>query len=187
MTANGSGASHAMGETRLASAAASAVAALALPPGLQAVLEQDYPRFSEAEYKRRHEALARVMEHAGVDHLLIVSAQNVGNATRWVTGWPGTNEALTIFRPGEAMTMFVEYYNHVPQARRIARGVDVRWGEEKGILKASEELGRRGARRVGIIGPLNGSKWNTLDSIYQLVSLDADYIELRITKSDEEI
>src|SRR6516225_5510020 len=148
--------------------------ALALPPELQAVFEQDYPRFSEAEYKRRHEALAGVMERAGVDHLLIVSAQNVGNATRWVTGWPGTNEALTIFRPGEAMTMFVEYYNHVPQARMIARGVDVRWGEEKGILKVNEELTRRGARRIGIIGPLNGPKWKTLEASHALVSLDAD-------------
>jgi Xaa-Pro dipeptidase len=160
---------------------------LALPPELQAVFEQDYPRFSEAEYKRRHEAMAGVMERAGVDHLLIVSAQNVGNATRWVTGWPGTNEALTIFRPGEAMMMFVEYYNHVPQARMIARRVDVRWGEEKGILKVSEELTRRGARRIGIIGPLNGPKWKTLEASHPLVSLDADYIKLRTIKSDEEI
>jgi hypothetical protein len=29
--------------------------------------------------------------------------------------------------------MYVEYHNHVPQARLIARDVDVRWGEDKGI------------------------------------------------------
>ena len=143
---------------RVSNSSASAV--LKLPTGLRPIFEQNYPRFSDAEYKRRHDALARVMESAGADHLLIVSAQNVGNATRWVTGWPGTNEALTVFRPGEKMTMHVEYYNHVPQARMIARDVDVRWGEEKGIVKASEELDRRGARRIGVIGPLtarNGS------------------------------
>jgi Xaa-Pro dipeptidase len=175
------------GEQPPATASAPGVSALALPPELHAIFEQDYARFSETEYKRRRDALARVMEQAGVDHLLIVSAQNVGNATRWVTGWPGTNEALTIFRPGEAMTMLVEYYNHVPQARIIARGVDVRWGEEKGVLKASEELGRRGARRVGVIGPLTGPKWKTLEAKHELVSLDADYIRLRMIKSDEEI
>ena len=38
------------------------------------------------------------------------------------------------------MTMYVEYYNHVPQARMLARGVDVRWGEEQGIVKVAEEL-----------------------------------------------
>jgi len=174
------------GERPPATASASGVSALALPAELGAIFAQDYPRFSETEYKRRRDALARVMEQAAVDHLLIVSAQNVGNATRWVTGWPGTNEALTIFRPGEAMMMLVEYYNHVPQARIIARGVDVRWGEEKGILKAGEELGRRGARRVGVIGPLTGPKWKTLEAKHELVSLDADYIRLRMIKSDEE-
>jgi Xaa-Pro aminopeptidase len=160
---------------------------LNLPAELQVIFEQDYARFSDAEYARRHAALADVMERAEVDHLLIVTAQNVGNATRWVTGWPGTIEALTVFRPGEPMTMFVEYYNHLPQARMLARGVEVRWGEEKGIAKAAEELSRRGARRVGVIGPLAGPKWNALEASCALLSLDAQYIALRMDKSEEEI
>ena len=161
--------------------------ALELPPELRLIFEQDYPRFSDAEYARRHAALARVMERAGIDYLLIVTAQNVGNATRWVTGWPGTNEALTVFRPGETMTMFVEYYNHLPQARMLARGIDVRWGEEKGIVRAGEELFRHGARRVGVIGPLAGPKWKVLEASFALHSLDAQYIALRMEKSEEEI
>jgi Xaa-Pro aminopeptidase len=171
---------------RMANAAASDV--LNLPDELRPVLEQHYPRFSDAEYARRHRLLAGVMEGAGVDHLLIVSAQNVGNATRWVTSWPGTTEALLIFRPGAPATMYVEYYNHVPLARMLARGVDVRWGEEKGISKVLDELTRRDAKRVGVIGPLSGPKWKTLESKFQLVSLDGEYIKLRIfQKSDEEI
>jgi Xaa-Pro dipeptidase len=161
--------------------------ALNLAPELRIIFEQDQPRFSDGEYRRRHAALARVMEREDVDHLLIVTAQNVGNATRWVTGWPGTNEALTVFRPGETMTMFVEYYNHLPQARMLARGADVRWGEEKAIVKAGEELSRRGARRVGVIGPLAGPKWKALEASCELVSLDAQYIALRMDKSEEEI
>jgi Xaa-Pro dipeptidase len=159
---------------------------LSLPPELRIIFEQDYPRFSDAEFARRHDALARVMERAGVDHLLIVTAQNVGNATRWMTGWPGTNEALTIFRPGETMTMFVEYYNHLPQARMLARGVDVRWGEEKAIVKVGEELSRRRARRLGVIGSLTGPKWKALEASCELLSLDAQYIALRMDKSEEE-
>src|SRR5204862_2165685 len=127
------------------------------------------------------------MAGAGLDHLLIDSAQNVGNATRWVTGWPGTTEALLVFRPGEAMSMFVEYYNHVPQARLIALDTDVRWGEEKGVVKVGEELARRGGRRIGVIGPLTGPKWKVLESKFELVSMDGEYIKLRIQKSDEEI
>jgi Xaa-Pro dipeptidase len=158
-----------------------------LPPELRAIFEQNYPRFSDAEYLRRRNALARVMEAAGADHLLIVTVQNIGNATRWVTQWPGTNQALLIVRPGEPMTMFVEYHNHVPQARLLARDVDVRWGEEKGIASTIEELGRRGAKRVGVIGPLSGPRWKQLEARFQVIGLDGEYTRLRIEKSDEEI
>ena len=160
---------------------------LSLPSDLRPVLEQNYPRFSDAEYKRRHNALAKVMESAGVDHVLIVSAQNVGNATRWVTSWPGTTQALLLFKPGEKMTMDVEYYNHVPLARMLARDVDVRWGKEQGIVPVVEELGRRGAKRVGVIGPLNGPRWKALEAKFAVTSLDEDYVKLRMHKSDEEI
>jgi Xaa-Pro aminopeptidase len=158
-----------------------------LPPELCPLIEQNSPRFSDAEYKRRHDALARAMERAELDHVLIVTAQNVGNATRWMTGWPGTTQALLVFRPGERMTMYVEYYNHLPQARALARDVDVRWGEEKGIVPVIDELGRRGAKRVGVIGPLNGPRWKALEAKFEVASLDAEYTELRIRKSDEEI
>ena len=158
-----------------------------LPPDLQTIFEQSYPRFSDPEYARRHAGIARAMETAGVDHVLIVTAQNVGNATRWMTSWPGTAEALLLFRPGEKMVMFVEYYNHLPLARQMSRDTDVRWGEENGIAKVIEELTRRGARRVGVIGPLGGTPWKALEAKFQLVSLDADYVKLRLIKSDEEI
>ena len=160
---------------------------LDLPPELRPLMEQNYPRFSDAEFRRRHDALARVMERAELDHVLIVSAQNVGNATRWMTGWPGTTQALLVFRPGERMTMHIEYYNHVPQARLLAQGVDVRWGEEQGIVPVIAELARRCARRVGVIGPLNGPRWKALEAKFAVASLDEDYIKLRMHKSDEEI
>src|SRR5437588_8966184 len=147
MTAGGSAGPEAIAQPQVPAAEAS----LAFSAELRPIFQQSYPRFSDAEYKRRHDALARVMERAGSDHLLIVSAQNVGNATRWATGWPGTIQALLIFRPGKQMTMYVEYYNHVPQARLLARGVDVRWGEERGIDPVIEELGRRGGKRIGMI------------------------------------
>ena len=166
---------------------AAATDVLKLPPELRPLLKQDHPRFSDAEYARRQAGLAQVMAAAGVDHALIVTAQNVGNATRWLTNWPGTMQALLVFRPGERSTMHVEFYNHVPQARLIARDVDVRWGEEKGIVPAIDELVQRGARRVGVIGPLNGPRWKALEARFELVSLDAEYIKLRIEKSDEEI
>ena len=161
--------------------------ALDLSADLRPIFEQSYPRFSDGEYAHRHAGIVGAMAAAGADHALMVTAQNAGNAVRWMTSWPGTAEALLLFAPGEPMVMFVEYFNHVPLATRIARDTQVRWGEERGLANAAEELVRRGARRVGVIGPLSGPRWKTLEAKFDLVSLDADYVRLRLVKSDEEI
>ncbi len=160
---------------------------LQLEPRLQAILAQEYPRFSDAEYARRHAALAAAMDRHGCDHLLVVTDHRAGNAPQWVTGWPGTAEAYVIFRPGEPMLMHMEWHNHVPLARQLARGVEVRWGEHRGIELTIEALKRRGAKRVGVIGPLVVSKFRRLEAAFETALLDADYTQLRMRKSAEEI
>ncbi len=160
---------------------------LKLEPRLKAIVEQEYPRFSDAEYARRHKRLAGVMETAGVDHLLVVTNNRAGNATQWVTGWPGTVEAYTIFKPGVKMTMYMEWYNHLPLSKKIARDVDVHWGEHHGMARTIAELKRRGAKRVGIMGPLVVSKYRELEEHFQMVGLDTEYVRLRMIKSEEEI
>ena len=160
---------------------------LRIEPRLKSIMEQEYPRFSDAEFARRHRLLADVMQKADVDHLLVVTDHRTGNATQWVTGWPGTVEAYTIFKPGVKMTMFMEWYNHFPLGKKIARDVDVRWGEHMGTAKTIAELKRRGAKRVGIIGPLVVSKYRQLEREFEMVGLDAEYVRLRLIKSEEEI
>jgi Xaa-Pro aminopeptidase len=160
---------------------------LKLDARLLSIMEMEYPRFSDAEYARRHRALAAVMEKAGVDHLLVVTDHRTGNAPQWVTGWPGTVEAYVVFKPGVQMTMFMEWFNHFPLGRKIAQGVDVRWGEHRGIALTIEELKKRGAKKVGVMGPLVVSKWRQLEAHFQVVGLDADYVRLRMIKSEEEL
>ncbi len=160
---------------------------LNLEPRLQAIMAQEYPRFSDAEYARRHAALGGVMEKHGCDHLLVVTDHRTGNAPQWITGWPGTVEAYVVFRPGEPMVMHMEWHNHFPLGRKIARSVDVRWGQHQGIAKTIEELRRRGARRIGIMGPLSAGKYRQLEAQFDVVGLDAEYARLRMIKSEEEI
>jgi Xaa-Pro aminopeptidase len=154
---------------------------------MREILEQEYPRFSDAEYARRHAALGKLLEKHALDHLLVVTDHRTGNAPQWVTGWPGTVEAYVIFRPGEKMVMHMEWLNHFPLAKRIARDVDVRWGEHRGIALTIEELKKRGARRVGVIGPLIPQKTDQLKAHFEVKHLDADYVRLRMIKSEEEI
>lgn len=158
-----------------------------LEPRLQAIMAQEYPRFSDAEYARRHALLGDTMAKHGCDHLLVMTDHRAGNAVQWVTGWPGTNEAYVVFRSGVQMTMFVEWFNHFPLAQKIAHGLDTQWGEHRGIDKTIEELKRRGARRVGIMGPLVAGKVRKLEAQFDMVSLDAEYVRARMIKSEEEI
>jgi len=158
-----------------------------LEPRSLAITAQEYPRFSDVEYTRRHRALGEAMARHGCDHLLVITDHRAGNAVQWVTGWPGTNEAYVVFRPGVTMTMFMEWFNHVPLGQKLARGVDTHWGGHRGIDNTVEELRRRGAKRVGIIGPLVVGKYKKLEQQFDMVSLDADYVRLRMIKSEEEV
>jgi len=160
---------------------------LELDPRLRAIVAQEYPRFSDAEYARRHRALQAVMEAAGVDHLLVVTDHRAGNAPQWITGWPGTVEAYVVFKPGETMTMHVEWYNHFPLAKKLARDCDVRWGEHRGMALTIAELKRRGAKKLGLMGPLVARKVRELEKEFSVVELDADYVRLRLIKSEEEV
>lgn len=160
---------------------------LSVEPRLRDILAQEYPRFSDAEYARRHGALSRVMQEREVDHLLVVTDHRAGNAPQWLTGWPGTVEAYVVFAPGAPMTMHVEWFNHFPLAKKLARGVDVRWGEHRGLFLTIEELKKRGAKRVGLIGPLLARKQRELEKEFSVVECDADYVRLRLVKSAEEL
>ena len=160
---------------------------LELEPRLRAIVAREYPRFTDAEYARRHRALRAVMESAGVDSLLVVTDHRTGNAPQWVTGWPGTVEAYVVFRPGEQMVMHIEWFNHFPLAKRLARDCDVRWGEHRGIPLTIAELKKRGAKRIGLMGPLLPRKQRELEKEFSVVELDAEYVRLRLIKSEEEV
>jgi Xaa-Pro aminopeptidase len=149
-----------------------------------------YPRFSDGEMARRHEALAAVMAEHDVDHAVVYGANRTGSAVGWLTRWPVTREALVIVTAGEPDVLLVNFYNHVPNAERIATEAEVRWAGERPIETAMEELRLRGAagRRIGLIGPLGWRPYLALAEMAdEVVALDADYTRLRLVKSEEEL
>jgi Xaa-Pro aminopeptidase len=162
------------------SAGAAAVGPLASP----------YPRFSDAELSRRHDALAVVMAEHEIEHVVVRGADRSGSAIGWLTRWPVTREAIAIVTPGERDTLFVGFYNHVPNATRIATEADVRYIGEQPAATAVQELGRRGAtgRRIGVIGSLGHRAHAALAALAgEVVDLGAAYTGLRQVKSDEEV
>ena len=123
---------------------------LALSPRLQAIVDAEYPRFTDAEMARRRRAIEDLLGEAGLDHLVFCGANRFGSAVQWLTGWPVTTEAVGVLTPGEADAMFVQHVNHAPMARRIADRAEVAWGGGSSIGAAIAVLGEaRSARRQG--------------------------------------
>ena len=148
-----------------------------------------YPRFSDQEMARRREALAAELEAAGAAHAVVYGANRAGPAVGWLTRWPVTREALCVFTPGERELLLVNFYNHIPNAERIATEADVRWAGPKPMATAIEELRRRGAAggRVAVIGPLGYRPYAALADFAAPVPLDDAYTRLRLRKSAEEL
>jgi Xaa-Pro dipeptidase len=149
-----------------------------------------YPRFSEAEIARRRAALTGAMAACGTHHAILYGANRSGSAIPWLTRWPVTREAVCVFTPGERDLLLVDFYNHVPNATRIATEADVRWTGPKAIETAISELRRRGAagRPVAVIGPLPHAAHIALDDVAsRVVEMSDDYLRLRQVKSAEEI
>ena len=148
-----------------------------------------YPRFGDGEMARRRDALAAELEAAGTTHALLYGANRAGPAVGWLTRWPVTREALCLFTPGERDLLLVNFYNHVPNAQRIATEAEVRWAGPKPMATAVEELERRGVRggRVAVIGPLGYRPYAALAEFATPVPLDEAYTRLRLRKSAEEL
>jgi Xaa-Pro aminopeptidase len=156
-------------------------------PDIQAILAQPYGRFSDAELDRRRRALSDMAREHACDAIVVCGEERAGTGVYWLTGWPTSSEAMVVFQPGERDVLFVEFHNHIPNARAMACDAEVRWGERQVARCAAEELARRGARRVGIIGLLSWRKARELAAQFELVDLGEDYQWLRMRKSDEEI
>ncbi|HZP88326.1 MAG TPA: Xaa-Pro peptidase family protein [Burkholderiales bacterium] len=156
-------------------------------PEIAAILAQPFGRFSDQEFARRRRALTEVTLKHGCDAVVLCGEQRAGSGVYWLTGWPTSSEAMVVFAPDERDVLFIEFHNHVPNARRLARDADVRWAERRGAQKAAEELARRGAKRVGVVGLLSWRKARQLAQTFELVDLAHEYQWLRMRKSDEEI
>lgn len=150
-----------------------------------------YPSFSSAEMQRRREAVAAVLSEAEVEHLVVYGANRAGSGVQWLTRWPVTREAAVIHTPGEVDALLVHFFNHVPNARRMAVEAEVRWAGPRTVTTVIEELRARGAgsdTRVGVVGPLPYQAFQSLaETVGNVVELDAAYTRLRMVKSPEEL
>ena len=144
-------------------------------------------RFTDAEYARRRAALETAMAETGADALVLYGSNRTGSAIGWLTGWQITREAAVVMSPGARDEMYVQFYNHVPAARRWAKDADVSWGGPSTFGTVLDALHRRDATRVGLIGPIGWKAHQTLAAAgFDLIDLGGRYVQMRLIKSAEE-
>ncbi len=88
--------------------------------------------------------------------------------------------------------LFVEYFNHVPNARLVATIADVRWGGPDITLAVVENLRERGLSegRIGIVGPVTYKQYGLMHEMLpgvEWVDFILQMMQLRLVKSEEEI
>jgi Xaa-Pro aminopeptidase len=164
--------------------------ALKLDKRLIDIVEAGYPRFSENEMTRRRLAMAEAMAAAEVDHLLAFGSGFRGGPVTWLSQWLSTTEAQLVHTPHEKDALYVQYYNHLPLARKLAAEAAVGWGGASTVRTAIAELERRGARpgRVGLAGGMPFAAYRALaDKFGDIKDMNRAYFRLRTIKSAEEL
>ena len=154
------------------------------------LLAQEYPRFSVPEMDRRRRNVEALLAATSVDHLLVYGIGGRGGAVNWLSQWLVTNEAQLVLTPGIRDALFIQYFNHVPLARKLADAAHVDWGGPATIESSIDELRRRAAAhgRVGFMGPLPLAAARRLEETFgSVIDLNRAYNSLRLVKSPEEI
>lgn len=160
-----------------------------LTPAQRAIIEQEYPHFSDAEMDRRRELIGQWLVEHELDHILVYGAFWAGNGVGFFTGWPVTSEAAVVFSPNTKPAMYVQFYNHVPEATHIAYRTEVGPGCDSTIETAIATMEQRGKPnpRVGVIGPLPMGAYRALEArTSDVIDLNRTYFGARMIKSEEE-
>ena len=147
-----------------------------------------------AEWERRGRAADQLCGDQQLDALLVfgtsANARQGQAQVHFLTGFLGHQDAYVLWAPGRDALLFVQYFNHVPHAQRVARA-DVRWGGARSIDAVADELaGRPQTRRIGLVGPLPyGDRQRLTDRLGDrtIVDVTAAFVRLRLVKSEDEL
>ena len=155
--------------------------------------DNSFPRFSDAEYANRRRAVRERMEKDDIAVLVVYGSRGrEASSIPYLCNFLVTAKAYLLFPGVGDPTLLVQFYNHVPLARRLANVGDVRWGGVNNAVTIAEELKSRKLDRVriGIVGELPWSDAQVLRDLLpqvQLVDWTASFLDIRAIKSAEEI
>jgi len=155
-------------------------------------IDKLYPGFSDAEFLRRYVAVRSAMEKDGLSALVVYGTVSTYNEVLYLSNFMVTREAMLVV-PGEGEpTLFVQMFNHVPNARQIAWIKDVRWGGPDTAMATVGNLLERGLaeNRIGVVGMMPFRQYELIRrELPQATFVDfmQNFQQLRLVKSEEEI
>jgi len=151
-----------------------------------------YPRFSDAEFSRRYATIRAAMQKADLSALIVSSTVSSYNEVLYFSNFLATREAMLVFPLEGDPSLFIQMYNHVPNARQLACMGDVRWGGPNTAVTTTENLLERGLgqSRIGLVGAISYQQYESIRRTLPraaLVDFTPQMIQLRLIKSQEEI
>lgn len=153
-----------------------------------------FPRYPISEMERRHGWVEDMTKAAELDLVVVGGATGpLETSVQYFSNWPSQVQSYVLFVPGEAPTLLVRLWNHLPDAERIAMVDDVRYGgdtpAEQGEKVAALASGID-ARRIGLIGVVSHADLTIIQQANPeaaLVDLNPDYQLFRLVKSPAEM
>lgn len=150
--------------------------------------------FSQSEYERRFAAVRRVLTEQNLDAVICYGARTVPGMIEYLAGFAPRHEGYMLVARDAAVpsTLLVQLYNHVPNALRISRIEDTRWGGADSLPTMAAQVAAVGlsTARIGIHGPIPFARYAQLTkqlSAATLVDMTGVLNRLRWVKSDEEL
>jgi len=138
--------------------------------------------FSDVEYTRRRKVTLGLAGEVGCDVVISFGENRSGAAITYLTGWPVSRLAVHRLTPSESR-MWVQFHNHVPQARRIAVDTEVCDVDES--FADSLLSGLSCAATLGVVPPRITSE--AAQRGVTLRAIDGAHAAVRQVKSQEEI
>ncbi len=154
-----------------------------------------YPKFSAAEFARRHAAAQALLEREGLAAIAVYGNSSMSRHAQadqmWLSGFFGNRNNYVAMANGAAPVLFAQTHNHVPNAREMA-SVETRWGGADSGRTLAQFLLDSGVRSgvLGYVGEVPAADWLTWQSLlpgWTLRDVTASFRTLRLVKSDEEI
>ncbi len=151
-----------------------------------------YPRFSAEEFARRYQSVRQVMEATDLGAIIAYGQPGLDAEVLYLSHFPVSREGVLVFPAEGEPTLFVQYFNHLPTARKLAVCADVRWGGPDTIASVAEHVNERGwgAHRLGIAGSFPAPRLAALQQALPqatFVDVTAALLDLRLIKSQEEL